>query len=81
MKPNTLVLTSAEFSHLKEKSSYNHNFYTHSKLNYKILEECDDDSTFFFYLCEHDKEIFIGCSKDGFGEGKEVVIDFKFYHD
>lgn len=77
-----LILNNKEFFRLSELSSYNHNYYQNRIHNYAILEKCDDDGDYFFYLIDDSKQIFIGCSQQqGIHSGAETItIDFKYFY-
>ena len=74
-----LTLIPSEFTHLTEKSRYNHNYYLHSKHGYVILEKAQDDGPTHYYLIENEVEIFLGGTLNDFNIS-EVWIDFRFYH-
>lgn len=78
----TLILHTKDFVRIHELSSYNNNYYKNKSRGYTLLEKCDDDGDFYFYLIQDGKEIFIGCSQqiglsnlDG-----ELKIDFMYYY-
>jgi len=83
---SNLILKPKEFEHLKEKSSYNYNFYQHKELKYIILENCHEDYNFNEYsLVEQDKKTFLGCSQSIGGDdlgstSEEIHIDFMLFY-
>ena len=63
-----------ELEYIKEKSSYNHNFYKlKGNLNLELLEICNDDSSCDYYIVLGKEKLCIGSSND---IGNEIEIDF-----
>lgn len=75
---STLKLIKEEFTHIPEISVYNHNYYENKDHSYKILEGCNDDSIFDFYLVDDHKEIFLGSAHNSIKE-QDLLIEFKVY--
>jgi hypothetical protein len=76
-----LILYPDEFEHLREKSSYNYNFYKHKEYKYEILEKFDEfmEMAEFYLVDKYDKtETYVGISGKTFGSlnVKELHIDF-----
>ena len=77
-------LTTKDFKHLKDLSTYNSNYYKYigkeANENFIIHEKCHENYDFYEYsLVENNNEIFLGCSKDNFGD-EEIIIDFKLFY-
>tara|TARA_R100000655_G_scaffold15789_3_gene34792 strand:+ start:627 stop:851 length:225 start_codon:yes stop_codon:yes gene_type:complete len=51
----------SEMTHLKDKSKYNYNFYSHGNMGLELLQICDE---YFnnndYYLVDGDKKILLG---------------------
>ncbi len=65
-----------ELEHIKEKSSYNYNFYKpkDSRINFEILEICDDDRSCDYYIVSGKEKLCIGTNSSDIGD--EIEIDF-----
>ena len=82
-----LLVRTKDLEHIKEKSSYNHNYYTCSNnvVNSKteILEICHEDYEFYeYHLIDVDNgtKVFLGCSYDGINDKNEIRIDFRLFY-
>lgn len=74
-----LTIEKNEFTHLKEKSAYNYNYYKNVK-DVEILEICHEDYNFYEYrLINGEKWELLGCSYNSLSENT-VVIDFKEFY-
>ena len=63
-----------ELEHIKEKSSYNNNFYKlKGNLNFELLEIYNDDSSCDYYIVSGKEKLCIGSSND---IGNKIEIDF-----
>lgn len=68
------TINTRDFSHVSEvfynnkthRSVYNHNYYV-STNGEIILEECDDDSCFSYYVIDNNSIDFLGIAEDVFG--------------
>lgn len=70
-----LFINPLEFEHLKDESSYNHNFYQHKERSYKLLEVCHEDYNYYsIYMVLNDVEIFLGDCDNGFEGGRDLEI-------
>jgi hypothetical protein len=55
-----MILIPSEFTHLKDRSNYNHNYYLNKRHNYTVLEVSDDDVEFSYYVVDTNREIYVG---------------------
>ena len=51
------IETPSKWKHLKDRSSYNHNYYLNPNTGEIILEECDDDNYFEYFLVDENLNI------------------------
>ena len=51
------IETPSKWKHLKDRSSYNHNYYLNPNTGEIILEECDDDNYFEYFLTDKNLNI------------------------
>ena len=51
------IETPSKWKHLKDRSSYNHNYYLNPNTGEIILEECDDDNYFEYFLADKNLNI------------------------
>ncbi len=83
-----LTLNSADFKHLSEKSSYNHNFYKYIGDDVHNITEIyeisyEDYGYCSYYLKNEDiPDVFLGCSQGyGLEELNSIVeIDFRLFY-
>lgn len=62
----------SEMKHLKEKSHYNYNFYSHGNMGIELLQICDEqDETFEYYLVDGESKVLLGSA-----QYNETVVDF-----
>lgn len=74
-----IIINPKEFTHLEDKSHYNHNYYI-DKNGLEILEICHEDYDFQEYrLIEGEKWSLLGCSYDSM-QKIQVEIDFKQFY-
>lgn len=63
-----MILIPSQFLHMKDISTYNHNYYKNIRFHYLILEESNDDVEFSYYIVTGDaNREYIGTttSEDG----------------
>ena len=75
-----LTIESGNYEYLKDKSTYNHNYYKVKKGKAEIYEICHEDYDFYeYYLIENEQTIFLGCSNDCM-QDTVVEIDFRLFY-
>lgn len=76
-----LVINTADFEHLENKSHYNHNYYK-DKNGLEILEITHENHEFYEYrLIEENKWELLGCSYYSMSmKDEEVEIDFRQFY-
>jgi len=66
----------SEMKHLKEKSHYNYNFYTHGNMGLELLQICDEEyETYDYYLIEGESKVFLGSAQY---DENEIEFMYKF---
>ncbi len=60
----TIKINLSEMKHLKDKSHYNYNYYSHGNQFVELLQVCDE---YFevcnYYLVKGDQKVFLGSSE------------------
>lgn len=66
-----VIIDLEEFTHLKEQSVYNHNYYKHKEYGYTILQVCAEEfETLHFYKLDGQNEVFLfSCCCDSCVDG------------
>jgi hypothetical protein len=67
----------SKMTHLKDKSHYNLNYYTHGNCGLELLQKCNEEyGTCDYYLIDRGKKIFIGSSE---GTEDELINFMNMY--
>lgn len=54
----------SKMTHLKEKSSYNRNYFKCGNTKAEILQICHEDHDFYeYYIVENETKTFLGCGE------------------